>query len=115
MDTLSHQLADLILNIEAEMRRISLWEIQRPSEEALASLAPFCHDTLAFHQWLQWVFLTKMKVVLETEEDFPTSSDITPLAEYSFARLPHHTDRLLERLQEFDAFINRQGQHLGQG
>lgn len=110
MDTLSHQLADLLLAIEAEMRRISLWEQERPSEEALASLVPFCHDTLAFHQWLQWVFLPKMKTVLETEEDFPASSDITPLAEYSFAQLPHDTDKLLELIKQFDQFINAEGQ-----
>lgn len=113
MDTLSHQLADLLLAIEAEMRRISLWEEARPSDEALSSLVPFCHDTLAFHQWLQWVFLPKMKRVLETEEDFPASSDITPLAEYSFAQLPHSTGKLLELIREFDEFINRQGQHVG--
>ncbi len=97
------------------MRRISLWESQRPSEEALSSLVPFCHDTLAFHQWLQWVFLPKMKTVLETEEDFPSSSEIAPLAEYSLARLPHATDRLLNLLREFDEFINRHGQNSGRG
>lgn len=108
MDTVTHQLADLILEIEAEMRRIHLWEIERPSEEALSSLVPFCHDTLAFHQWLQWVFLPKMKAVVETEEEFPASSEITPLAEYSFQRLPQETGRLLELIREFDDFINRQ-------
>lgn len=107
MDTQSHQLADLILDIEAEMRRISLWEGERPSDEALSSLVPFCHDTLEFHQWLQWVFLPKMKAVLETEENFPTSSDIAPLAEYSLARIPQNTGRLLQLIQKFDEFINR--------
>ena len=108
MDTVSHQLADLLLAIEAEMRRIHLWENERPSDEALASLVPFCHDTLAFHQWLQWVFLPKMKAVLETEEDFPASSDIFPLAEYSFERLPQETGRLLGLIRRFDDFINHQ-------
>lgn len=108
MDNLPHHLADLVLDIEAEMRRIHLWESERPSEEALSSLVPFCHDTMAFHQWLQWVFLPKMKTVVETEEDFPASSDITPLAEYSFERLPQATGKLLELIQDFDDFINRQ-------
>ncbi len=114
VDTFSHQLADLILGIEAEMRRISLWDDERPSDEALSSLAPFCHDTLTFPQWLQWVFLAKMKMVLETEEDFPSSSEITPLAEYSFERLAQDTDRLLELIREFDAFINRHGNEAGE-
>lgn len=108
MDPVNHQLADLILGIEAEMRRIGLWQSERPDAEALSSLVPFCHDTLAFSQWLQWVFLPKMKAVVETEEDFPASSDITPLAEYSFERLPQQTGRLLELIAAFDDFINRQ-------
>jgi uncharacterized protein YqcC (DUF446 family) len=106
MDSVTHQLADIILDIEAEMRRIGLWEATPPEEEALASLVPFCHDTLAFEQWLQWVLLAKMKAVVESGEAFPASSDITPLAELRFAQLPQPTERLLELLQRFDDFIN---------
>lgn len=108
MDSLSHQLADLLLDIEAEMRRIGLWEAQPPGDEALASLAPFCHDTLQFEQWLQWVLLPKMKQVLESEEGFPASSDITPLAELRLQQLPQQTDQLLVLIRAFDSFINRQ-------
>ncbi|MFO7593195.1 MAG: YqcC family protein [Pseudomonadota bacterium] len=107
MDTLSHQLADLLLAIEAEMRRLGLWEQQPPPEEALCSLMPFCHDTLRLEQWLQWVFLPKMKRVLETGEEFPGSSEIEPLAEYRFNLLPQQTDRLLALIGRFDALINR--------
>jgi uncharacterized protein YqcC (DUF446 family) len=107
VDTVTHQLADLILAIEAEMRRIGLWQHERPADEALASLVPFCHDTLAFPEWLQWVFLPKMKAVVETGEEFPASSEIHPLAEYSFERLPQETGRLLALIGEFDDFINR--------
>lgn len=107
MDRITHQLADLILDIEAEMRRIGLWEHTPPPEEALASLAPFCHDTLTFEQWLQWVFLPKMKQVVESGEEFPASSDIQPLAEYRLGQLPLATDHLLQLIQQFDDFINR--------
>lgn len=106
VDTLSHRLADLLLAIEAEMRRLGLWEQQPPVEEALASLMPFCHDTLQLEQWLQWVFLPKMKQVLQTGEDFPSSSEIEPLAEFRFSQLPQPTDRLLELIGQFDKLIN---------
>lgn len=109
VDNVTHQLADLILAIEAEMRRLQLWESQQPPVEALASLMPFCHDTLRFEQWLQWVFLPKMKQVLESEEDFPASSDITPLAEFRLQQLPQQTDHLLALIEQFDNFINRAG------
>lgn len=89
------------------MRRIGLWQQTRPDSEALESIAPFCHDTLTFEQWLQWVFLPKMKHVIETGEDFPTTSDIHPLAEYRFAQLPQQTTRLLDLIQQFDLLITR--------
>jgi uncharacterized protein YqcC (DUF446 family) len=107
VDKFTHQLADLILAIEAEMRRLNMWEAQPPDSEALESLAPFCHDTLRFEQWLQWVFLAKMKQVLETEEGFPASSDIAPLAELRFEQLPQQTGQLLALIKQFDEFINR--------
>lgn len=109
VDMLAHQLADLILELEAEMRRTGLWETQPPPDDALDSLTPFCHDTLRFEQWLQWVFLPRMKQVLETEEGFPASSDIAPLAELRFEQLPQQTDQLLALIEAFDRFINKAG------
>jgi len=107
LDHRIHQLADLILNIEAEMRTIALWESRPPPADALRSLAPFCHDRLYFHQWIQWVLLPKMRKVIETETDIPTSSDIYPLAEYSFQKLKQETRQLLLLINQFDRLISR--------
>ena len=109
MDYISHQIAALILDIEAQMRRIGLWENSPPSTQAMQSLTPFCHDTLRFEQWLQWVFLVKMKEVVEGRSEWPNSSDITPLAEYRFTQLAQPTSQLLALLEGFDALINRTG------
>ncbi|HEY9148908.1 MAG TPA: YqcC family protein [Gammaproteobacteria bacterium] len=107
MDRVSHQLADLLLAIEAQMRQLQLWESRRPEQQALESLMPFCHDTLRFEQWLQWVFLPRMKQVLESGQDFPASSDIYPLAELRLQQLPQHSEPLLQLIRQFDDFINR--------
>ena len=88
------------------MRRIGLWETQAPSPEALESLVPFCHDTLKFEQWLQWVFLSKMKLVVEGREECPSSSDITPMAEHRFSQLDMPTITLLKLIERFDAHIS---------
>jgi uncharacterized protein YqcC (DUF446 family) len=107
MDKLVHQTADLLLAIEQEMRRLGLWEITPPPQEALESLVPFCYDTLKFEQWLQWVFLVKMKLALEKQIDFPASSNIATLAEMCFQEMPgFDTKRLLDLLTQFDETIN---------
>lgn len=90
------------------MRTIDLWETEAPSPQALQSLIPFCHDTLLFEQWLQWVFLPKMKRVVEETEECPSSSEIAPLAEYRFEQLTQPTTVLLELIERFDDHINRE-------
>ncbi len=108
MDNFTHQLADLLLELEAEMRCIGLWEAEPPAPQALQSLVPFCHDTMRFEQWLQWVLLPKMKQVVESSEECPSSSEIAPLAEYRFEQLAQPTTVLLTLIERFDSHINQE-------
>lgn len=89
------------------MRSILLWESQSPADADLKSITPFCHDTLQLHQWIQWVFLPRMKHVIESGNDMPNSSDIFPLAEYSFQKLEQNTQQLLQLIHQFDRFISK--------
>lgn len=103
-----HQyIADLLLAIEQEMRRIELWEDTAPPPADLASTLPFCHDTLEFTQWLQWVFLVRMRTLLQSGAPLPTACDIHPLAEHTFLDLPQDTARLLELIGQIDRAISR--------
>ncbi len=46
----SGEIAEVILGIEAEMRKAGLWESDPPPREVLASSQPLCYDTLEFTQ-----------------------------------------------------------------
>lgn len=105
MNAQIHHIADLLLAIEAELRQLQLWDAQAPSIEALQSQAPFCYDTLALHQWLQWVFLPRMKEILEQGEELPARSGIAPLAEEVFQKYEQDTVQLIRLLSEFDAIF----------
>lgn len=100
-----HQLADQLLQIELEMRQLDLWHQQAPCEQALQSIQPFCFDTLEFTEWLQFIFLPRMKIILEQGMVLPSSCDIAPMAEECFKRLPENTDHLLALLIECDRVI----------
>ena len=100
-----HEIADVVLEIEAELRRRDRWEMQRPPTEYLASREPFCCDTLQVTQWLQWIFLPRMKVVLEGHEALPTESSIAAYAEECFRNDPEPWGRLIELLQRYDDLI----------
>lgn len=71
-------------NLESALRTLQMWEELPPSMEALQSQEPFCVDTLSFEQWLQWVFILKMKWLIENDHPLPQKSELLPMAEVSF-------------------------------
>lgn len=99
--------ADLLLELEAELRRLGLWEAVRPSDEALASPLPFCCDTLSFPQWLQFVFLERMKSLIKASGPLPGRCGIVPMAEEWFAGSEIETGRLLRLLRDFDKLLTQ--------
>ncbi len=105
MSTFEYRLADLLMALEIEMRRIDLWESAAPSAQALQSPEPFCIDTLTLPQWLQWIFLPRIKSMLERGEALPAVSDIYPLAEEVLADLDADTSALLRLIRQFDELI----------
>lgn len=101
------EIADRLLGIEAEMRRINVWSSERPSPEALASTQPFCIDTLTFPQWLQFIFLARMKIIVEQGQALPGVSGIAPMAEEYFRGQPESGRGLIRELHAIDRLISR--------
>ncbi len=106
MDPRIAELADQLLLIERELRVLDLWASTPPDAQALASQEPFCVDTLSFEQWLQWIFLPRMKVILEREDALPTVSGILAMAEVVYQGRLQQMSGLLRALETFDALIS---------
>lgn len=109
MDARFSALADQLLQVERELRMLGLWAAESPSAEALASQQPFCVDTLDFEAWLQWIFLPRMKQLLEAGGPLPTASGIRPMAEERFRGRETETRALLAALEDFDRLIVEAG------
>lgn len=99
---MEQRIAELVFKIEVEMRRISLWSVEKPENHMIQSQLPFCCDSLTVEQWLQWVFLPRMKHILVQDLDLPTKSDIHPYAEEFLMDRPQDTVQLLSLIKEFD-------------
>jgi uncharacterized protein YqcC (DUF446 family) len=99
------QISELLTGIEREMRNLQLWSDDSPAPAAMASRMPFCYDTMQFAQWLQWVLLPRMRIILEERGALPESSDIWPLAEHEFEQLEQDTSQLLSLIRSFDELI----------
>ncbi len=101
-------LESIVDGIEGELRRTGLWERQRPPTAALASGQPFCYDSLVFPQWLQWVFVPRIRGVLNGLEPLPVDSCIEPYAAECLDSLGGDGDQLLFLLRSFDELISMQ-------
>lgn len=102
MSGINHQLADLLLQIEAELRHQALWEGSTPSAAALLSTTPFCADTLHFNQWLQWLFVPRMKQILEQSLPLPQQCDIHTYVEQ---QCHGNCEELLRLIKRFDELV----------
>ena len=93
--------------IEAEMRRIGLWQERPPEADRLDFERPFGMDKLAFEEWLQFVFVPRVREIVASGGAFPGASQV---ADQAFREWQMHGERddvdgLLERLREFDAMF----------
>ncbi|GAA5445545.1 hypothetical protein Misp06_03748 [Microbulbifer sp. NBRC 101763] len=101
MQAIYSEVADQLLILEAELRRMELWQSEPPPAEALASSEPFCVDTLTLPQWLQFIFLPRMRVMIEQEVPLPRECSIAPIAE-EFFKTRGGAEELIVILEQID-------------
>lgn len=108
MHDIPQRISDVLLELEAELRLLDWWETEKPSDKALASQQPFCMDQLAFEQWLQWVFLPRMKSIIESGQPLPGQSGIFVYAEECLRQHGSRSAHLLALIKRFDELITLQ-------
>lgn len=106
MDSRILDIADHLLLIERELHVQGWWSDAAPSAEALASTVPFAVDSMSFEQWLQWIFLPRMKEILERGLALPNASGILVMAETVYVDRPEESRQLRKLLAEFDQLIS---------
>ena len=107
MKSIYPDIATLLLELEAELRTLNLWDDKMPPPEALASTQPFCVDTLTLPQWLQFVFLPRMSQLVEFEQPLPHKCGIAPMAEEFFRGAQLSIVSLVRKLEEIDERLAR--------
>lgn len=100
------EIAEVLIDIEAQLRRLDLWDRIPPSSQALASTEPFCVDTLTLPQWLQFVFIPTLYQMIEDGAPLPERCGITPMAEEYFRGSNLHIDELLRLLEHIDTLLS---------
>lgn len=100
------EVAEVLIDIEAQLRQLGQWHKSRPTAEALASDLPFCVDTLTFPQWLQFVFLPTLYALLQQGETLPERCGIAPMAEEYFRGTGLPSSELVAALVRIDELLS---------
>ena len=99
-------IAALLIDIEAELRTLGLWDKVPPPPAALASDQPFSIDTLTLPQWLQFVFLPTLYRLLEQGEPLPQRCGIAPMAQEYFRGMGLASAALEDVLLQMDEMLS---------
>lgn len=89
------------------MRQRGIWAASPPPDEAFASTMPFFVDRMDFLQWLQFVFIERIRTMIETDLDLPKECAIAPMAELHFAEAGIVAEGVVSLLAQVDLAITR--------
>ena len=91
----------IIAEIEADMRRLGLWQAKPLQLEQYQFSKAFALDTMTFSQWLQFIFIPR---VMDSAAGgkFPSTSQMAVQAMREFDGVPD-ASHLVTLLSEFDA------------
>src|SRR5262249_9790099 len=87
------------------MKRVGAWSETPPPPEAFEDMGPFGMKTMSYEQWLEFVFLARVRALLESDGPWPESSAVGTQAVRSFDGWPE-AGELIRLLGEFDRFFD---------
>jgi uncharacterized protein YqcC (DUF446 family) len=90
--------------IETEMKATGLWDVPEPTPEAFEQMGAFGAGTMAFSQWLRYVFVPTVRERLADGGPWPSTSMVGAQAVREFDGLPEAAP-LCHRLSDFDALF----------
>ncbi|MGY0614093.1 YqcC family protein [Vibrio sp. FJH11] len=93
--TKSTKLVELLHQLEAQLKRHELWQQTMPSTTALQSVEPFAIDTLDPNEWLQWIFIARMRALVESNQPLPSGFSIEPYFSEAWKQEPQYAELLI--------------------
>lgn len=95
-----------LFDLQAEMTLFNLWSDKPPPAEAMASQQPFCIDTMDFTEWLQFIFIEKIRQAIELGQPLPEKCNITPMAEEFFKCKQIDCTSIIKLLRQIDDLLS---------
>lgn len=102
------QLTQALRVLESHLRQLGWWQASAPSAEALASSQPFALDTLSLPQWLQFIFIPRLTMLIATQQPLPAACGVAPMVEHYCATLADKPAELIACVDAIDQLLSQQ-------
>ncbi len=96
----------IIEEIETEMKQTGYWSDEPLPENACQFRQAFAMDTMPFSQWVQFIFIPRVRSIIVEKSSFPKNSMVGTQALREFGG-DEAGSKLVSLLIEFDKIINR--------
>jgi uncharacterized protein YqcC (DUF446 family) len=96
--------AEAIDRVEAELKRIGWWRNAPLPPEMYQFTQAFAMDTMPFSYWLQFIFIPRVRSIIESHGEFPRTSMVAAQAVREFDGIEEASD-LNTALHDFDALF----------
>ena len=102
---MSQAVISLLEQIQLEMETLTLWQSTAPSQSQFQSSIPFCMDTMSFSQWLQWVYIGRLRAIIEAGGVLPAGAQVHPYAQESFKVEGIRSEPILKMIEQLDKLL----------
>ncbi len=99
--TTSTKLTELLHQLEVQLQKHQLWQHTMPPSQALQSVEPFAIDTLHPHEWLQWIFIVRMRALVASNQALPRGFSLEPYFSEAWKEQPQYCE-LLQTIRTID-------------
>lgn len=87
------------------LKKHNMWPLCVPEDSAFESTQPFCLDTMTFNEWLAFVFIPKMKALIESAQPIPAMK-IKPAMDVYFPSAPQGVSNAVEAIDQWSSTAN---------
>ncbi|MDH4057955.1 MAG: YqcC family protein [Cyclobacteriaceae bacterium] len=95
----------LIDAIENELKRLNHWSEPLP-KEAFDNMGAFGQNTMAFEQWIQFILLDRLRLIIKEQDSFPQESQLATYGVRVFDGDPD-ANQLNDLLYQLDELVNK--------
>lgn len=95
-------LITLLDALETELSAMGKLTSAPPAAEAFDSTVPFCMDCMPFTAWLQWLFIPRMRAIIDAGAQLPSGANIKPYAEEALLHERCYSTALLTLIEQID-------------